>query len=115
MTLHWLRKTLRNGAMPALITGAYITGVSALSSAATAQDFGLAGAPPTIESEDLGAALDFDAGVAVEGALDANLWQGTSALRAAELLTNAPLNSQDPIIRDILRTVILTGGVPPRA
>ncbi len=83
--------------------------------AALAQDYGLAGGPPTIESESLDAAIDFDAGVAVDGALDTNLWQGTSALRAAELLSNAPLNSQDPIIRDILRTVILSGGVPPRA
>jgi len=88
---------------------------AALPSAALAQDFGLAGGPPTIESETLGAALDFDAGVAVEGALDSDLWQGTSALRAAELLSKAPLKSEDPIIRDILRTVILSGGVPPKA
>jgi len=56
----------------------------------------------------------FDAGVAVDGALASNLWQGTSALRAAELLSNAPLNSQDPIIHEILRIVILSGGIPPR-
>jgi len=89
--------------------------IAALPATTLAQDFGLAGAPPTIESEALGAALDFDAGVAVDGALDSNLWQGTSALRAAELLSNAPLKSQDPIVRDIIRTVILSGGVPPRA
>ena len=92
-----------------------LTAALCLPVAAIAQDYGLAGGPPTIESEALGAALDFDAGVAVEGALDSNLWQGTSALRAAELLSNAPLKSQDPIIRDIIRTVILSGGVPPRA
>lgn len=100
-------------AMRSLVLG--ITAAACLPVAVLAQDYGLAGAPPTIESEDLGAALDFDAGVAVEGALDSNLWQGTSALRAAELLSNAPLNSEDPIIHDILRTVILSGGIPPRA
>jgi len=92
-----------------------LAAVSALPTTAIAQDYGLAGGPPSIESETLGDALDFDAGIAVEGALDSNLWQGTSALRAAELLSTAPLKSEDPIIRDILRTVILSGGVPPRA
>ena len=79
-----------------------------------AQDYGLSG-PAQIESETLGAAQDFDAGVLQDGALDSNLWQGTSAAWAARLLSNAPLKSQDPIIRDIVRTVILTGGVPPQA
>jgi len=98
---HWLKTGL-------------LAAVSVLPATALAQDYGLAGAPPTIESETLGAALDFDAGVAVDGALASNLWQGTSALRAAELLSNAPLNSQDPIIHEILRIVILSGGIPPR-
>ena len=97
------------------LTFGFIAAAFCLPTAIAAQDYGLAGGPPTIESETLGAALDFDAGVAVEGALDSNLWQGTSALRAAELLSNAPLKNQDPIIRDIIRTVILSGGVPPRA
>jgi len=97
------------------LTFGFMAAAFCLPAAALAQDYGLAGGPPTIESETLGAALDFDAGVAVDGALDSNLWQGTSALRAAELLSNAPLKSQDPIIRDIIRTVILSGGVPPRA
>ncbi len=79
-----------------------------------AQDFGLSG-PAQIETEALGAAQDFDAGILQEGALDTQLWQGTSAGRAAQLLTNAPLKSQDPIIRNMVRTVILTGGVPPQA
>lgn len=105
---------IAHGVNKAIVMG-LLAGAACLPSAASAQDFGLAGGPPSIETEDLGAALDFDAGVAVEGALDSNLWQGTSALRAAELLTNAPLNSQDPIIRDIIRTVILSGGVPPKA
>lgn len=81
---------------------------------AFAQDYGLTG-PAQIQSETLGAAQDFDAGVLQDGALDTNLWQGTSAAWAARLLSNAPLKSQNPIIRDMVRTVILTGGVPPRA
>ena len=80
----------------------------------SAQDFGLTG-PATIESEALGAAQDFDAGVLQGGALNTNLWQGTSAGRAAQLLTAAPLESKDPIVRNMVRTVILTGGVPPQA
>ena len=81
---------------------------------AAAQDFGLSG-PAQIESDVLGAAQDFDAGVLQDGALDTQLWQGTSAGRAAQLLDTAPFATQDPIIRKILRTVILTGGVPPQA
>ena len=88
--------------------------ICVLPSLAFAQDFGLSG-PPQIESETLGAAKDFDAGILQEGALPTNLWQGTSAGWAANLLSKAPLKSQDPIIRDMVRTVILSGGVPPRA
>lgn len=79
-----------------------------------AQDYGLSG-PTQIETETLGEAQDFDAGVLTDGALDTQLWQGTSAARAAKLLAAAPLSSSDPIVRDMIRTVILTGGVPPRA
>ncbi|GGX67972.1 hypothetical protein GCM10011309_17100 [Litorimonas cladophorae] len=78
------------------------------------QDFGLAG-PPVIETQTLDAAQDFDAGILKDGALDTNLWQGTSAARAAQLLADAPLKDTDPIIRNIVRTVILSGGVPPQA
>jgi len=81
---------------------------------AAAQDYGLS-APGQIESETLGEAQDFDAGILQEGALDTSLWQGTSAGWAARLLSNAPLKSEDPIIRNMVRTVILSGGVPPRA
>lgn len=81
---------------------------------AQTQDYGL-DAQPQIETQTLDAAQDFDAGILQEGALDAGLWQGTSATRAAQLLSTAPLKSTDPIIRDIVRTVILSGGVPPQA
>ena len=90
------------------------TAICILPIAGFAQDYGLSG-PAQIESETLGAAQDFDAGVLQEGALDTGLWQGTSAGWAARLLSNAPLKSQDTIIHDIVRTVILSGGVPPRA
>ncbi|MEP3655867.1 MAG: hypothetical protein ABJO36_13320 [Litorimonas sp.] len=90
------------------------TAVCLLPAVAFAQDYGLSG-PAEIESEDLGAAQDFDAGILQEGALATNLWQGTSAGWAARLLSNAPLKSKDPIIRDMVRTVVLSGGVPPRA
>lgn len=81
---------------------------------ANAQDYGLAG-PSQIESETLGAAQDFDAGILQDGALDTNLWQGTSAARAAKLLSKAPLKSKNPLIHDMVRTVVLSGGVPPQA
>ena len=84
------------------------TAICALPFMAAAQDYGLAGGPPQIESETLGAAQDFDAGVLQDGALDTNLWQGTSARWAAKLLSNAPLKSKDPVISNIVRTVILT-------
>ncbi len=90
------------------------TAISILPATAIAQDFGLSG-PAQIESETLGAAQDFDAGMLQDGALATNLWQGTSAGWAARLLSNAPLKSQDPAIREMVRTVVLTGGVPPRA
>lgn len=95
-------------------TLALTTALCFLPAFAFAQDYGLS-APAEIESEILGAAKDYDAGTLQDGALDTSLWQGTSARWAARLLSNAPLKSQDPIIRDMVRTVILSGGVPPRA
>jgi len=96
-----------------------VTAICALPLTAAAQnygqDFGLAGGPPQIESEALGAAQDFDAGVLREGNLSTNLWQGTSAAWAAKLLSKAPLKSKDPMIAEMVRTVILSGGVPPQA
>lgn len=78
------------------------------------QNYGLS-APSQIETETLGQAQDFEAGILTDSALDAQLWQGTSALRASRLLSIAPLRSDNPIIEDMVRTVILSGGVPPRA
>ena len=78
------------------------------------QDYGLS-APAQIETETLGEAQDFDAGVLTDDALDTQLWQGTSALRASRLLASTPLRTKNPIIEDMVRTVILSGGVPPQA
>jgi len=57
--------------------------ICVLPSLAFAQDFGLSG-PPQIESETLGAAKDFDAGVLQEGALPTNLWHNERT-RAARM------------------------------
>ena len=92
-----------------------VTAICALPISAAAQEFGLAEGSSQIQSETLGAAQDFDAGVLQDGNLSANLWQGTSAAWAAKLLSNAPFNSDNPIIEDMVRTVILSGGVPPQA
>ncbi len=75
---------------------------------------GLASAQ-SIEVGQLGAAQAFDAGVIDfnSGGLDPALWQGTSAKIATHLLSKAPVNSENPVIRDMIRAVVLTAGVPP--
>lgn len=69
----------------------------------------------SIEVGQLGAAQAFDAGVIDfnSGGLDPALWQGTSAAMATHLLENAPLTSDHPVIKDMIRAVVLTAGVPP--
>ncbi len=69
----------------------------------------------TIEQGTLDAPTAYDAGVIDirTGGLDPNLWQGTSATMATKLIENAPLNTSDPLIKDMLRTVLLSSGVPP--
>ncbi|WP_371396426.1 hypothetical protein [Fretibacter rubidus] len=69
----------------------------------------------SIEQGTLGAAQDFDAGTMTfaSGGLDPALWQGTSAATAKDLIARAPIQSTNPIIRDMVRTVILSAGVPP--
>lgn len=69
----------------------------------------------SIEVGQLGAAQAFDAGVLdfSSGGLDPALWQGTSAKMATHLLQKAPLTSTDPVIKNMIRAVVLTAGVPP--
>ena len=72
-------------------------------------------AAQSIEVGQLGAAQAYDAGVIDfnSGGLDPALWQGTSAKMATHLLKKAPLSSTDPVIKDMIRAVVLTAGVPP--
>lgn len=69
----------------------------------------------SIEVGALGEAQNYDGGALdfASGGLDPALWQGTSAMTATALITAAPIGSDNPIIRDMVRTVILSAGVPP--
>lgn len=72
-------------------------------------------AAQTVEQGTLGAPIAFDGGVIDirTGGLDPNLWQGTSASLAVQLIEAAPLNSSDPLVRDMIEAVLLSSGVPP--
>jgi|GEM_PF-781732 len=71
----------------------------------------------SIAVDQLGEAQAFDAGVlsARTGGLDAALWQGTNAATAAQLLEDAPLNSGNRVVQDLIIAAALSGGVPPAA
>ena len=77
--------------------------------------FSAIAAAQSIEVGQLGAAQAYDAGTIdfSSGGLDPALWQGTSAKMATHLLNKLPANSKNPIVKDMIRTVVLTGGVPP--
>ncbi len=64
---------------------------------------------------ELGNANAYEAGIIDNntGGLDAGLWQQTSAVRAADLISQAPLNSPHQIVRDMVSAAILSAGVPP--
>jgi len=69
----------------------------------------------TIEQDVLGAPSAYDSGVidVRTGGLNPNLWQGTSAALATDLIKRAPIESSDPLIKDMLGAVLLSSGVPP--
>lgn len=67
----------------------------------------------SIDVERLGAAKAFAPGININGALENEAWQGTSAARAARLLGDLPADQSHPIVRDMLRRVVLSGLVPP--
>jgi len=69
----------------------------------------------SIDVGELGAASAYDVGLIEpgQGALDAALWQGTSARMAAHLIENAPLDSDNSGVQTLVRAAILSGGVPP--
>lgn len=75
----------------------------------------LSASAQTIEQDVLGAPTAFDAGVidVRSGGLNPNLWQGTSAALATDLIKRAPIESADPLIKDMLGAVLLSSGIPP--
>ena len=79
---------------------------------------GLAASGPvlaqTITVDALDAPKAFTPGIEVDGALQAEAWQGTSADRAVRLIETMPVETTHPIVRDMMRRVILSGLVPPR-
>ncbi len=79
--------------------------------------FTVPAAAQSIKVEQLGSAQQYDVGVLddANGGLGQNLWQGTSAKRAIYLLETLDLRTQQPLVADIVRSVVLSGGVPPLA
>ena len=69
-----------------------------------------------VQMDALAPANTYDAGVleAGQSGLSPDLWQGTSAERAAALIQNLP-SSPSPAAKMLIRTVLLSGGVPPQA
>lgn len=67
----------------------------------------------TIAVESLDAPKAFAPGIDLDDALDVESWQGTSAERARRLLSEMNLETDHPVLRDMLRRVILSGLVPP--
>ena len=78
---------------------------------------GLGSGPAVAQSitvDSLDAPKAFTPGIEVDGALEAESWQGTSADRAIRLIERMPLETTHPIVRDMMRRVILSGLVPPQ-
>lgn len=74
-------------------------------------------AAQSIEVGQLDSAALYDVGVidSATGGLDQNLWQGTDAARAAYLLENISIEDANPLVQDMVRAVVLSGGVPPHS
>lgn len=68
----------------------------------------------SITVDSLDAPKAFTPGISIEGALSAESWQGTSADRAIRLIEAMPVDTQHPIVRDMMRRVILSGLVLPQ-
>lgn len=68
----------------------------------------------SITVDSLDAPKAFTPGIEVDGALDAESWQGASAERAIRLIETMPVDTTHPIVRDMMRRVILSGLVPPQ-
>ncbi len=83
----------------------------ATSAAALALLAGPAHAQITVDSLD--APKAFTPGIAIDTPLDAESWRGTSAERALRLMAAMPRDTDHPVLRDMLRRVVLSGLVPP--
>ena len=69
-----------------------------------------------ISIDQMAPASAYDAGVlqAGDGGLDSALWQGVSAARATSLIKNID-TSADGYARSLIKSALLSGGVPPQA
>jgi hypothetical protein len=67
----------------------------------------------SIEVGRLDDAKAFAPGIDIAGALESEAWQSTPADRAARLLSDLPTDRSNPIVRNMLRRVVLSGLVPP--
>jgi len=67
----------------------------------------------SIAVEGLEAAKAFTPGIEVARGLNAEAWAGTSADRATRLLQEIPAETSHPIVRDMLRRVVLAGLAAP--
>lgn len=67
----------------------------------------------SIAVEGLEAAKAFTPGIEVARGLNADAWAGTSAERATRLLQEIPTETPHPIVRDMLRRVVLAGLASP--
>ena len=78
--------------------------------------WGAAASAQSIQVDELASASPYQAGTLTpsEGGMDSALWQGTSARIAIELLSDMPPVRSD-IARTILRSVLLSPGVPPQS
>ena len=74
-----------------------------------------AGSAPaqSIAVEGLDAAKAFAPGIDIARGLEAEAWSGTEAERAARLLRDIPTETAHPIVRDMLRRVVLAGLASP--
>lgn len=66
-----------------------------------------------ITVDQLDAAQAFAPGIQIEDALSSNAWSGTPASRASRLLETMPTETDNPIIRAMLRRVVLSGLARP--
>lgn len=67
----------------------------------------------TIEMETLGEARAFAPGIDVPGGLSADGWIATRPGRAVRLMESLRTDTRHPVVRDMMRRVVLSGVAPP--